>query len=82
VRLVYELLALVVAVFLFNIGLMLMDYGATFRDIGYLQTFVFERIETRVAYHSGVILAVASFFLLVMLCVHHISVQKCGKEIP
>jgi hypothetical protein len=61
---------------------MLIDYGASFKDIGYGQSLIFERIEPRVMYHSGLLLVTCSFLILTLLCAHYLLIEKCGKEIP
>jgi hypothetical protein len=51
-------------------GIMLMDYGATFNNIGFGQSLMFDRIEPRVMYHSGVVLCYSSFLTISFLCLY------------
>jgi hypothetical protein len=67
---------------------MLMDYGATFKDLKGIagQSLIFENIEPRVLYHSGLLFSTLSFMILTTMCAHYLykekSVQQGGKEEP
>jgi hypothetical protein len=70
----FKILLVMILGFLFSTGLMLMDYGATFKDTeAYGQSLVFERIEPRTIYHTGMLLVIGSFFVLSMLCAWELS---------
>jgi hypothetical protein len=62
--------------FWFSLGLMLMDYGASFKCNGIGQSLIFERVEPRVMYHSGLLMTIASFLILVVLCAYYLSGEK------
>lgn len=68
-----KLLLVVIASWFFATGIMLMDYGATFKDVGFGQSLVFERIEPRVIYHSGLLMALGSFLIVCVLCAYELS---------
>jgi hypothetical protein len=78
----FKFMLVIVCSYFFNLGLMLMDYGATFKDVGYCQSLIFERIEPRVVYHSGLLLVTCSFLILTLLCAHYLLIEKCRQEIP
>ena len=76
-----------VCIYFFVLGLMLMDYGATFKDLPVIgQSLLFERIEPRVMYHSGLLLAAFSFMVLTILSAYYLSqersVKQCREEEP
>ena len=60
-------------IIIFMIGLMLIDYGATFKDANaYFQSLLFGRIEPRIVYHFGVILVLTTFFISQIIIVNEI----------
>jgi hypothetical protein len=66
-----------VCIWFFSLGLMQMDYGATFKETGgYGQSLLFSRVEPREIYHSGLIIVSATFFILTMLCAYYLSGEK------
>jgi len=79
---IFKFVLVIACSYLFNLGLMLMDYGATFKDVGYAQSLIFERIEPRVVYHSGLLLVTCSFLILTLLCAHYLLIEQSGKKIP
>jgi len=80
---IFKFMLVIVCSYFFNLGLMFMDYGATFKDLKWIvgQSLIFENIEPRVMYHSGLLLVTCSFLILTLLCAH-LLIEKCGKKIP
>jgi hypothetical protein len=73
---VFKFLLVFVSIYFFCIGLMLMDYGATFKEKMIGQSLIFENIEPRIMYHLGLLLVTGSFMLLTMLCAYYLSWHK------
>lgn len=64
----FKVFAVVVLGFLFSLGLMLMDYGASAKGTdGSGMSLVFEKIDPRVMYHEGLLLVLASFLFMTSL---------------
>ena len=59
-----KVLTIVICGFFFSAGIMSMDYGATFKDVGYGQSLVFRHIEARVVYHIGLVMCVGAFLIV------------------
>lgn len=76
----FKIVVMMVLIYFFSLGLMLMDYGASFKCFkecggldAYLQSLVFERIEPRVVYHLGLVFVVASFMFAEMIVAYEFS---------
>jgi len=75
----FKIMASICLAFLFFLGLLLMDYGASLNNIKgqikgeiYGQSLVFSRVEPRIMYHTGLVLCLASFLSLELLFVNEI----------
>jgi len=74
---VFKFLLVFVCIYFFSLGLMMIDYGATFKDLKVVgQSLVFENIEPRIMYHLGLLLVTGSFMLLTALCAYYLSRYK------
>jgi len=61
-----SVLQIVVLSMLFFLGTMLIDYGATFKDMPVeFQSLAFGHIDSRTTYHDGILLIYTTFILLV-----------------
>jgi hypothetical protein len=78
---VFKFLLVFICIYFFCLGLMLMDYGATFKDLKGIvgQSLIFENIEPRVLYHSGLLLVTCSFMILIVLCAYYLSWERSVK---
>jgi hypothetical protein len=68
-----KFLLIFISVMAFFLGLMLVDYGATFKDmrgIVAFQSLAFDNIDPRVTYHSGILLVVSAFLTTYALSFH------------
>lgn len=78
-----KFLLIFVAVMAFFLGLTLMDYGASFKDmrgIVAFQSLAFDDIDPRVTYHGGLTLVILAFLTTSSLAFHCVSklVRMCG----
>jgi hypothetical protein len=70
----FEILLVTLSNLMFCEGLMLMDYGATFKNIGFVgESLVFKNIEPRVIYHTGLVMCLVSYLMLVILSAWELS---------
>ena len=54
-------------------GFMLIDYGATFKDVGFGQSLAFGYIDARTVYHEGIIMALTAFLIMTAIAVNEIK---------
>jgi hypothetical protein len=68
-----KFLLIFISVMAFFLGLMLIDYGVSFKDmrgIVAFQSLIFDNIDPRVTYHSGIMLVVSAFLTMCALSFH------------
>lgn len=72
-----KFLLLFISIFLFFLGLMLIDYGASFKGVDQIafQSLLFESIDARIVYHLGVLMVFYSCLISHSLAFHHIVRQ-------
>ena len=62
-------------VVLFSLGLLLIDYGATFKDSRIvMQSLLFEEISPRITYHTGIIIIIAVFLILSIMFIDEVLI--------
>lgn len=69
------------SVMLFFMGLMLVDYGASFKDLPiFAQSLAFDHINVRVVYHTGITCLISSFVISNFTAFHF--VVKMSRRCP
>jgi hypothetical protein len=70
-----KFLLIFLSVLAFSLGLLLMDYGASFKDmrgIVAFQSLAFDDIDPRVTYHGGLTLVILAFLTTSSLAFHSV----------
>ncbi len=72
--LAFKIFSVVALGFLFSLGLLLIDYGASLKGTdGYGQSLAFERVDPRVMYHEGIIFVLGSFLCMTVIAAHELT---------
>jgi hypothetical protein len=74
---VFKISLTYVAIYFFCLGFMFVDYGASAKGLDIAgQSLVFNFVEPRILYHTGLFLMTASFFVLLVLCAYYLSMER------
>ncbi|VVB61554.1 Uncharacterised protein [uncultured archaeon] len=70
----FKIFSVVALGFLFSLGMLLIDYGASLKGTdGYGQSLAFERVDPRIMYHEGIIFVLGSFLCMTVLAAHELT---------
>jgi len=71
-----------VLILFFCVGVVEMDYGATFKDMPDVvgQSLFLSSVESRVVYHMGMLQVTGSFLFLLAVCAYYLAKDKIKWE--